>query len=307
LGHVLGIGNEACQSNHSRRVWEASSEGKLLRSRRGFGDPQVYLRQALVSARGLGPEYRVVAEPPVPAACALNCIAALAVVESAAMTRAAEHTEPVSPTAAEKPQPPIRRAAVVGGTFDPIHHGHLVAAEEARVQLGLDHIFIVPARQQPLKGNDSADPEDRYMMAVLATATHPRITVSRVELDRPGRSYTIETIRAFRRHLGPDCSIYFMVGADAVLELPSWLEPDAILDECQFVAVHRPGYDITQLPARLGDERAAKIVTLEIPQLEISSTQIRERVRRGMSIKYLVPEAVEAFILKTGLYGADND
>ena len=202
---------------------------------------------------------------------------------------------------------PTRRVAIVGGTFDPIHHGHLVAAEEARVQLGLDHIYIVPARQQPLKGSKSAAPEDRHMMAVLATATHPQITVSRMELDRPGRSYTIETIRAFRRELGPECGIYFMVGADAVLELPSWLEPDAILDECQFVAVHRPGYDLTQLSARLGAARAESIMTLEIPQLEISSTQIRERVRRGMSIKYLVPEAVEAFILKTGLYASNGD
>ena len=202
---------------------------------------------------------------------------------------------------------PTRRVAIVGGTFDPIHHGHLVAAEEARVQLGLDHIYIVPARQQPLKGSKSAAPEDRHMMAVLATATHPQITVSRMELDRPGRSYTIETIRAFRRELGPECGSYFRGGADAGLELPSWLEPDAILDECQFVAVHRPGYDLTQLSARLGAARAESIMTLEIPQLEISSTQIRERVRRGMSIKYLVPEAVEAFILKTGLYASNGD
>jgi nicotinate-nucleotide adenylyltransferase len=201
---------------------------------------------------------------------------------------------------------PLCRVAIVGGTFDPIHHGHLVAAEEARVQLGLDKIVIVPARNQPMKGGNSAPPEQRFLMAVLATAQHPQIAVSREELDRPGRSYTIDTVRAFRGRLGSECELFFLVGADAVLELPSWLEPDAILDECQFVAVHRPGYDLSQLGARLGKDRATKIMTLQIPQLEISSTEIRERVRKGMSIKYLVPEAVEAYILKTGVYSDRN-
>ena len=197
----------------------------------------------------------------------------------------------------------IRRVGLMGGTFDPIHHGHLLVAEEARDQFGIDQIIFVPNGRPPhKKGYQITDAEHRYNMCLLATATNPAFTVSREEIDRPGPSYTIDTIRAFRRYLGPGVELFFITGADAVLELATWRAPDAILNEAQVVAVHRPGFDLRRLAEELGEERARKILTLEVPGVEISSTEVRRRVAEGRSIKYMVPEAVEAYIKKMQLY-----
>ncbi len=197
----------------------------------------------------------------------------------------------------------LRRVGLMGGTFDPIHHGHLLVAEEARDQFAIDLIIFVPNGRPPHKKDyEITDPEHRYNMCLLATASNPAFIVSREEIDRPGPSYTIDTIRAFRRYLGPGVELFFITGADAVLELPTWRAPDAILNEAQVVAVHRPGFDLRRLAEELGEQRASKIRTLEVPGVEISSTEIRRRVAEGRSVKYMVPEPVEAYIKKMQLY-----
>ena len=179
----------------------------------------------------------------------------------------------------------------------------MLVAEEARDQFGIDHIIFVPNGRPPhKKGYKVTDAEHRYNMCLLATASNEAFLVSREEIDRPGPSYTIDTIRAFRRYLGPQVELFFITGADAVLELPTWRAPDAILNEAQVVAVHRPGFDLRRLAEELGPERASRILTLEVPGVEISSTEIRRRVEEGRSIKYMVPEAVEAYIKKMQLY-----
>lgn len=198
-----------------------------------------------------------------------------------------------------------RRIGLMGGTFDPIHHGHLVVAEEARERFGLERVIFVPNRQPPHKKDyQVTDAEHRYNMCLLATADNPHFTVSREEIDRPGPSYTIDTIRAFRAQLGPETELYFITGADAVLEILTWRSPDAILSECHVVAAHRPGFDLSRLEPVLGRERAHKVQALAIPALDISSTDIRRRVAEGRSIRYLTPQAVEGYIHKMGLYVA---
>jgi nicotinate-nucleotide adenylyltransferase len=197
-----------------------------------------------------------------------------------------------------------RRLGLMGGTFDPIHHGHLAAAEECREALGLEHVVFVPNRQPPHKKSyPVTDAEHRYNMCVLATASNAYFSVSRVELSRPGPSYTVDTLRTFRAALGEEVELFFITGADAVLEILSWRAPDAILQECWLVAVHRPGFDLRRLEGVLGAERAARIITVAMPGLDISSTELRRRVAAGRSIKYLTPEPVEAYIHKLGLYG----
>ncbi|MBC7286914.1 MAG: nicotinate-nucleotide adenylyltransferase [Armatimonadetes bacterium] len=197
----------------------------------------------------------------------------------------------------------LRRVGLMGGTFDPVHYGHLLAAEEARDRYSLDLIVFVPNGVPPhKKGYPISDAEHRYNMCVLATASNPWFIVSREEIDRPGPSYSIDTIRAFRRQIGPDVQLFFITGADAVLQLLTWRCPDAIIQESQVVAVHRPGFDLRRLAEALGEERARRIIPLEAPGVEISSTDIRQRVAQGRSIRYLVPESVEAYIRKMRLY-----
>jgi nicotinate-nucleotide adenylyltransferase len=191
----------------------------------------------------------------------------------------------------------------MGGTFDPIHHGHLAAAEEVADRYGIDRTLFVPNRQPPHKhGYEVSPPEDRYLMAVLATNSNPRFEVSRLELDREGPSYTIDTLRALRQTLEADTEIVFITGADAVLEILSWRESEAVLREGRIVAVHRPGYDLDQLSTALGPEARQRIEPLALRELDISSTDIRERVARGQSIRYLTPEPVLEYIVRRGLY-----
>jgi nicotinate-nucleotide adenylyltransferase len=196
-----------------------------------------------------------------------------------------------------------QRVGIMGGTFDPVHYGHLVAAEAAREQYGLQQIVFVPSGYPPHKtGGTVSDFWHRYQMAVLATASNPFFEVSRMEYERGGRSYTVDTVRAFRQLYGAGTELFFVTGADAILEIVEWKQPEELLTMCRFIAVTRPGYDLCQLNALLGEYFSRSVSILEIPAPSISSSDIRERVQRGASIKYLIPEAVEAYVMKSGLY-----
>jgi nicotinate-nucleotide adenylyltransferase len=191
----------------------------------------------------------------------------------------------------------------MGGTFDPIHFGHLVAAEEARLRFGLDEVVFVPCGTPPLdKHYDVTSAEDRYAMVLLATCDNPHFSVSRVELERPGPSYTIDTVRRFKQEHPPETSLFFITGADAVLDILSWHRNGELIEECQFIAATRPGYDLSQLEERLGRRHAARIEVLQVPGIEISSTEIRQRVREGKPARYLTPDLVWRYIEKLGLY-----
>lgn len=203
----------------------------------------------------------------------------------------------------------VKRIGVMGGTFDPIHHGHLVTAEEASEQFGLDLVIFMPSGHPPHKEDRrNLDPESRYLMAVIATASNPRFQVSRMEVSRPGPSYTIDTVRELHRIYGKNTTIFFITGADAVLEILTWKEPENILAECTLIAATRPGYDLSRLEeflpeaSREGQEGTPRVLVMEIPALAISSTDIRRRVSEGRPIRYLVPEGVREFIEKNGFY-----
>jgi nicotinate-nucleotide adenylyltransferase len=190
----------------------------------------------------------------------------------------------------------------MGGTFDPIHHGHLLTAEEAAVQFGLDEVVFVPTGQPWMKEErDVSSPEHRYLMTVIATASNPRFFVSRLEVDREGPTYTVDTLRELKEQRGGDVDLFFVTGADAVLEIFQWKDPDEILELAHFIAATRPGYDLARFEAE-EPSRHRNVSVMNIPALAISSTDIRERVREGRPIRYLVPEGVENYIEKAGLY-----
>jgi nicotinate-nucleotide adenylyltransferase len=196
-----------------------------------------------------------------------------------------------------------RRLAVMGGTFDPIHYAHLLIAEDVRRHFQLPQILFMPSGSPPHKKDfEVTSAEDRYIMAVLATSGNPHFAVSRMELDRPGPSYTIQTIRQLKAKIGDEAQVSWVTGADAVLEMLTWHQPDAILEEAQILAVPRPGFDLEKLDETLGAERASKITIIDAPLAEVSSTMIRERVRGGESIRYLTPRPVIDYIEKRGLY-----
>lgn len=188
-----------------------------------------------------------------------------------------------------------RRVGVMGGTFDPIHHGHLVAASEVAGHFGLDEVVFVPTGQPYLK-RDVTAAEHRYLMTVIATASNPRFTVSRVDIDRGGPTYTVDTLRDLRARYS-DADLYFISGADAITQILEWKDVDQAWDLAHFVAVTRPGHNlsITGLP----EERVNQ---LEIPALAISSTDCRARVRAGSPVWYLVPDGVVQYIAKHSLY-----
>jgi len=198
-----------------------------------------------------------------------------------------------------------RALGIMGGTFDPIHYGHLVTAEEARCQFDLDAVIFVPSGKPPHKKNYRvSDAKHRYLMTVLAVVTNPFFDVSRTEIDREGYSYTIDTVREFREKY-PNTEIFFITGADAILEILTWKKVEEVMDHCRFIAATRPGYNLNDLDKKfktIMPEYSSRIQTIEVPALAISSTDIRRRVANNMSIKYLVPEAVEQYILKNNLY-----
>jgi nicotinate-nucleotide adenylyltransferase len=192
----------------------------------------------------------------------------------------------------------------MGGTFDPVHLGHLVIAEVSRVEFGLERILWVPAGDPPHKREDPVTPQEhRYAMVLLATAPNPHFEVSRLELERGGLSYSYDTVQYFRQ-LYPDAELYFITGADAILEILTWHRHEELVRACRFIAVTRPGYDLARLSSVLPAEYLPRISPLTAPGVDVSSTQIRSRVRAGEPIRYLVPDSVEAYILKTRLYRA---
>jgi len=194
---------------------------------------------------------------------------------------------------------------VMGGTFDPIHFGHLVTAEAACEAYALEKVIFVPAGRPPHKvARNISDPRHRYLMTVLATIDNPRFAVSRVELDRPGYSYTVDTLRILLGEY-PGREIYFITGADAVLEICSWRDPWSVLELCHFIAASRPGYhlqSLDRLRATLDELYDQRVHPLTVPALAISSSDIRERVRQERSIRYLLPASVEHYVQKHGLY-----
>jgi nicotinate-nucleotide adenylyltransferase len=194
-----------------------------------------------------------------------------------------------------------RRLGVMGGTFDPIHHGHLLTAEEAAVQFGLDEVVFVPTGQPWMKERTDVSPaEHRYLMTVVATASNPRFSVSRVEIDREGPTYTVDTLHSIGETAG-DAELFFVTGADAMLEIFHWKDPEEILSLAHFIAATRPGYDLTRFESE-APTRHLNVSVMNIPALAISSTDIRARVHEGRPIRYLVPEGVKSYIEKAGLY-----
>lgn len=194
------------------------------------------------------------------------------------------------------------KIAIMGGTFDPVHYGHLVTAEAARCGFHLDKVIFVPSGRPPHKRERNISPaEHRLTMTRLAVATNPFFQVSRVEIDRPGFSYAIDTVNAFFDQYGPDTEIYFITGADAILEILTWKHVDRLVEKCRFIAATRPGFQLSDLQDLL-HRFSGRIIFMEVPALAISSTNIRERVQKGRPIKYLLPETVEEYIFDNDLY-----
>jgi nicotinate-nucleotide adenylyltransferase len=190
------------------------------------------------------------------------------------------------------------RLGVMGGTFDPIHHGHLVAGSEVASLFELDEVVFVPTGTPWQKAESEVTPaEDRYLMTVIATASNPRFTVSRTDLDRSGPTYTIDTLRDLRGLRGPDVEMYFITGADALSNILTWRDVDELFELAHFVGCTRPGHRLAD--PGLPDGRVSLV---EVPALAISSTNCRDRVRRGEPIWYLVPDGIVQYINKRGLY-----
>ncbi|HVE64345.1 MAG TPA: nicotinate-nucleotide adenylyltransferase [Mycobacteriales bacterium] len=193
-----------------------------------------------------------------------------------------------------------RRLGVMGGTFDPIHHGHLVCASEVASLFDLDEVVFIPTGAPWQKHEHGVSPaEDRYLMTVIATSTNPMFTVSRMEIDRSGPTYTIDTLRQLRDDRGPDVDLFFITGADALAQILSWRDPEEMLSLAQFVGATRPGYSLSR-----ADLPRDSVRLVEIPALAISSSDCRDRVRRGAPIWYLVPDSVVRYIDKQHLYAA---
>ena len=200
--------------------------------------------------------------------------------------------------------PRRRRVGVMGGTFDPVHHGHLVAASEVQSWFALDELVFVPTGQPWQKDDRRVAPaEHRYLMTVIATASNPRFSVSRVDIDRAGPTYTIDTLRDLHR-TAPDDELYFITGADALAQILTWRDVDEIFELAHFVGCTRPGHQLDESALRgLPEDRLAVV---EIPALAISSTECRTRVAKGEPVWYLVPDGVVQYIAKHGLYGATS-
>jgi nicotinate-nucleotide adenylyltransferase len=192
-----------------------------------------------------------------------------------------------------------RRVGVMGGTFDPIHHGHLVAASEVAAQFGLDEVVFVPTGEPWQKGLRMVSaPEHRYLMTVIATASNPRFWVSRVDVDRPGPTYAVDTIRDLAAQ-HPDDELFFITGADALAQILSWKDQEDALRLAHFIGVTRPGYVLSDahLPADA-------VTLVDVPAMAISSSVCRQRVRAGEPVWYLVPDGVVQYIAKHDLYGS---
>ncbi len=198
----------------------------------------------------------------------------------------------------------VRRIGLMGGTFNPIHNGHLVTAEEARVQFALDEVIFIPSGKPPHKSERKiADAYHRAMMTLLATVTNPYFHVSQVEVERPGYSYAYDTVSYFQELYQGEAELYFITGADAILEIIAWKNVEQLFEKCRFIAATRPGFDLSAIrSSALPQSAKDRIFYMEIPALAISSTDVRRRIKNGMPIKYLMPSTVETYIYKNKLY-----
>jgi nicotinate-nucleotide adenylyltransferase len=197
---------------------------------------------------------------------------------------------------------PAKRIGVMGGTFDPIHHGHLVAASEVGYYFSLDEVVFVPTGEPYQKKDREVSPsEDRYLMTVIATASNPRFSVSRIDIDRPGPTYTIDTLRDLRAERGDGTEFFFITGADALSRMMSWQNTDELFRLAHFVGCTRPGHRLSG--HGLPEDRVSLV---EIPALAISSTECRLRVAAGEPIWYLVPDGIVQYIAKRGLYQRED-
>jgi nicotinate-nucleotide adenylyltransferase len=202
-----------------------------------------------------------------------------------------------------KPKTQISRLGVIGGTFDPPHYGHLVLAENARVQLRLDRVFFVLAGQPPHKPDRPITPaHHRVAMVEAAIADSPAFALSRVDLDRPGPHYTVEMLALLRREY-PEAELFFLIGGDSLAEFLDWRDPAGIVREATLAVMQRPGWE----PDLAALERAVpglreRLVWLDVPYLDIAATDLRRRVREGLPLRYLVPPPVEAYIREHHIY-----
>ncbi len=186
----------------------------------------------------------------------------------------------------------------MGGTFDPIHHGHLVAASEVAARFTLDEVVFVPTGRPWQKSHEHVAPaEDRYLMSVIATASNPQFSVSRVDVDRAGPTYTVDTLDDLRTTFGSDAEMFFITGADALSQIFTWRGVDELLTSVHFVGVTRPGHALADPGLPEG-----RVTLIEVPALAISSTAVRRRVQSGEPVWYLVPDGVVQYIAKRGLY-----
>ncbi len=199
-----------------------------------------------------------------------------------------------------------KKIGILGGTFDPVHHGHLILADDVRQKFSLDKVVFIPSGMPPHKAVSSVtEAEHRFNMVRIAVSTNTGFEVSRIEIDRSGYTYTIDTLTQLKREYGDDTELLFIIGADVVNDLLTWKNYEMVFGMCGFIAVLRPGFDNESFVKRINwleETYKAKIYTTDTPLIEISSTIIREKLQRGQSIKYLVPESVEAYVTENGLY-----
>lgn len=204
-------------------------------------------------------------------------------------------------------KPQGKKIGIMGGTFDPVHYGHLVLAEEARNRLDLDEVIFIPVGRAPHKINEQVtDPETRFKMVELAISDNPHFKASKMEIEKSQTSYTVHTLRHFKELEGTHAELYFITGADTLLDLHNWYAFEEVLSLCTFVGATRPGYvseALLQEAKRLRETYQASIELIAIPGLSISSTEIRERVASHVTIRYLVPDRVLDFIMREKVYG----
>ncbi len=201
----------------------------------------------------------------------------------------------------------VQKIGIMGGSFDPIHYGHLVLAEEVREHFDLDRVIFIPVGKAPHKSSmKMLDPEIRLYMVELAIADNPYFQTSRMEIDSNDTSYTLHTLERMKQLYGEDSKLYFITGADTLLDLENWYAVDRVLQLCTFVGATRPGYvedALVDMATRLKAKFHTEIELIAIPGLSISSTEIRERIIKGVTVKYLLPDSVERYILQEGIYG----
>jgi nicotinate-nucleotide adenylyltransferase len=197
-----------------------------------------------------------------------------------------------------------RRLGIMGGTFDPIHFGHLVAAQETAAVLNLERVLFVPTAQPPHKVGELVSPvEHRVTMVSIAIANNPRFELSTIELERGGLSYTVDTARELRRR-HPHHELYFIIGMDSLAELPSWHDPEGILEIARIAAVYRSGWEVVDLEELDRQVRGAaeRVSIVPIPGLDISSTDLRDRIIAGRPLRYLMPDPIVAYIAEQALF-----